>query len=344
MKKYYMIDIFKYLFCLGIVILHSNILQYCGNCQYWIEKCLIRLGVPFFFMVSGFLLEGKLQKIGYTVENMKKVFWAWTQRLLKPLIVFETLSLVLISIQYYLQGISIIKILFLAIRSIVFYPVGATWYLQASIVGVWIIYFFYRKEIKKWIYPIGFLLYGFALLCNSYNYMIENTLGGVFISVLIRIISSARNGVFYGFFFLALGMLAYRTKERFVDGNMERTYLWLFSGISYFLYVCEIYMLQDVKMMDDGSLFIILPIFIFIFLITVSCYTTDKSFSVTLRHLSTGIYLLHRPILTIFGILDELCFSNRIPYYLPVILTLILAHLICLYSHKRKTRIAQILM
>ena len=47
-KQYYIIDLLKYVLCIGIVALHTPLLFIFGKYEYWIEKGIIRLGVPFF--------------------------------------------------------------------------------------------------------------------------------------------------------------------------------------------------------------------------------------------------------------------------------------------------------
>ncbi len=62
-SQYWLLDIIKFICCLFIVALHSGILK-CLNEEtaYFIEKLIFRIGVPFFFTTSGFLLGKKVIK------------------------------------------------------------------------------------------------------------------------------------------------------------------------------------------------------------------------------------------------------------------------------------------
>lgn len=56
-KQMYLIDIFKFFFCLCVIAIHTSLLKNCSDeVFFWTNQCVLRLAVPFFFIVSGFML------------------------------------------------------------------------------------------------------------------------------------------------------------------------------------------------------------------------------------------------------------------------------------------------
>ena len=159
-RQFYVIDILKLFFCVCIILLHSELWKLVpGELNYWVKHGIFRLGVPFFFITSGFMFGKKYHACREDARELKKVCKAYTLRLLKPLIVLEVIGFTLDSIYYFLQGRSFLWIMARSVRSVIFYPIGTQWFLQACIVGVWMIYFFASKKLDKWILPVGIVLY-----------------------------------------------------------------------------------------------------------------------------------------------------------------------------------------
>jgi len=337
--QYYVIDILKYIFCIGIVALHTGFLKCLGQYSYWIEKGLIRIGVPFFFMASGFMLERKT--LGEGIET-KQIYLGWSKRLFLLLGVFEVINIILYSVYYKLIGNGIIKIFLQNIRSIIFYPRGALWYLQACLVGVWVIYFFQKKGKQSWIIPVGILLYSFALICNSYNFLIYDSTIGKMVDFLLFIISSARNGLFYGFLFIYLGMMAFRIRCWLDNKRYGNYFFFALLVFTYFIFYLEIIFLYDKELRDDGSLFIFLPLFTILLLIFAAHFTSTSKRFVLLRNLSTGIYLIHYPILMCCRIMIRIC-HVYIGYGFIFITVIISAHIICLVAYAKNGRTAKLL-
>lgn len=81
MKKtqYYVVDIVKFAMCLLIVAGHSVLFEHWDSkYQYWVEKGLLRVAVPFFFITSGFLLGSKavdFNNIAIDNNNQLKKFF-----------------------------------------------------------------------------------------------------------------------------------------------------------------------------------------------------------------------------------------------------------------------------
>lgn len=341
-KEYWrVVDIVKFVMCIFIIAIHTNLCSFLpSSMEYWIEKALFRLAVPFFFLTTGFLLENKRSKC-LDLEEIKKVFINYTKRLIRMLVIFEPISLAITIVKELHDKMPIWKIILLTIRRIIFYPTGALWYVQACIIGIWIIYLFYKMNLRRLIIPIGAVLYIFALLSNSYYFLIDKTYFGKAVDLYLLIANSARNGLFVGFFYLYIGMIAYRIYQLHC---LSKRIIVMGLIVSYFLYLFEIFLLRKSLMKDDGSLFVVLPIVVsFLLLACVQHHSNTKNTGVILmRNLSTGMYLLHSPVLNIIKYIVVL--SRQ--FFAPVlfVLTIIISAFICLLSYRSKNKFINTLL
>lgn len=139
---YKSVDCAKFFFCLCIVFWHTGAVQSLkiDASEWMITQYILRLAVPFFFITSGFFLGNKLRMVHTDAmywETIKK----YCLRLLKPLIVFELLNILLplfLHIRHTREDL--VEYFCDIIRRIIFYPEGALWYIQASIIGALLLY------------------------------------------------------------------------------------------------------------------------------------------------------------------------------------------------------------
>ena len=95
-KEYYLIDIVKLFFAFCIVGIHTDLLSvFPEKVSFWIMQLIFRLGVPFFFVVSGAFLGCKLEKNNYDYEMSKNAILAYCKRLAVLLVVFEPISVII---------------------------------------------------------------------------------------------------------------------------------------------------------------------------------------------------------------------------------------------------------
>ena len=316
------LDFLKIFFAVCVIGIHSKLFVEYPTLYYWLNKLVFRVAVPFFLCASGFLIGVKTN--GLTQDEQRAYYKRYSKRLLKLLLVFEPISIVLYSIQYYLSGISLTMILLRIVRSVLFCPWGALWYIQTVLVGMWLVFAFLRFARIELGVIIGGLLYAIALVCNSYYWLIEGTVVQSFADLILKVCDTARNGLFYGFFFICLGLIC--SKKR----NRHAVCLFL---LTFVLYIIELGFLQNRTMADDGSLFILSP-FLAYFLVQLSSKSFSCSFSTLLiRNLSTGIYLIHRPIISIVSIVGLLT-GNVIFSLVLFIIVLSVSICICLFAYK----------
>lgn len=264
----------------------------------------------------------------------------FSDRLLQLLLIFEPVSIVLRAVIFALEGRSVIYIFLRVLQSVVFYQYGALWYIQAMVVGVWIIYFIVLKKKKVVLgFFFGFVLFLIALICNSYYFLVKDTVVGNGVNLYLKVAVSARNGIFYGFFVLLVGMLAYQIhKNNRVSNKMVVTLFFVCYG----LYLFELFSLKSKTMKDDGSIFIMsIPVTLCLLFMSVN-HRTNSGKSILLRNLSTGVYLLHRPILYLLSI-TQMIANIELSHTVIFSIVSISAVAICIIAYRGNFRVSRYL-
>ncbi len=218
---------------------------------------------------------------------------------------------------YYKYGF--FKVILLTIRDLVFYPWGAMWYISALIIATCICYFFYKKNKLPQLCLIGLLLYLFALLCNNYYFVSNNSILRIIIDNYLKIAVSARNGIFEGILFVSTGMLISSKIDLINKINKNR--LILFDIIFFILLIIEIIILYPYEYADDGSLFLNYIFLVPIIFCTLLKYQTSID-TIKVRNYSTGIYFSHRfiiNILTLFSMIIKYSLSNTLIFALTIL-------------------------
>jgi peptidoglycan/LPS O-acetylase OafA/YrhL len=337
-ETFYVVDVFKLIFAFAVVGMHTYLL--CGYdwSLNWLYPLFFYSAVPYFFVASGFFYGRKLYQ-----DGSKKNTLRYIKRLSVKLLVFEPISLAEVIIILFLAGTTYSEIVSDSWRSVLFYPYGALWYIQAVIVAIILLSPLVKHHKEFLILPIGLALFYFALFCNRYYFLIAGTYFQNIIDDYIRICISTRNGLFEGFLYVGIGILAAKKWGIINDRNTLNAIL-LF--LSFLLFIVELYFLRGHKGIDGGNSYIMQPFFItclFTFSARYSKHKDDSACHNTtvIRNLSTSIYLMHSPILRCFAIFSAVSgiqsrYLNN-PYSLFVI-TLIIILFSCFFIYKYKPR------
>lgn len=296
---YRWVDVFKFFFCICIIAMHSNI-PFPGN--YWTEKLVFRLGVPFFFVASGYFLSMSCGTRGTEVAVKR-----YCLRLLELLAAFSAIWIPQFWIDCAISKIGTVGALVSTLQHILFFPNNALWYIQASVVGALLLAPFIRKHYTRMAILIGLVLYGFALLCNNYFFLIQNTAVRSVIDTYTKICLAPHNGVFVGFLYLALGVYTHKYLS-----SQPVALLWRLLGICYALYIAEVLLIsKTTTQVDDGAFYVmqiaVAPLLLSILLRVPDHF--DSSKTILMRRLSTGMYLLHLPLMW--------CYHRFCDYILP---------------------------
>lgn len=286
-NNYYFVDVLKLFFSLCIIALHTHLFLDKNQTLYWYSShCIWRIAVPFFFITSGYFFSKKVKNSNDT----KKVLLTAIKRLGILFVFWMIINLPLQIHSLLLQNFSSRQVVLELIKEIFFYPWGALWYILALMVSYILIYPFLKKG-KIWLpLIIGFFLYLFALFSNSYYFMIEKTWLHEIIDKYLHFCISSRNGLFVGFFYVAIGnYLTVRKKK-----PLQQDVLILMVGI--FGLIMEATFIKNKHYIDDHSLMfsllIVAPV-----LFELAKRVNINENSKKIRNLSIGIYVLHRPII-----------------------------------------------
>lgn len=327
------VDALKFFFCLCVVAIHCDALNGLNSdAKYYATQGVFRLAVPYFFVASGFFLGKK------AIENFDKIdsiYKKYMKRLIVPLVVFELINIALESLNMlpYMTGPFIFKEI---IRHVVFYPWGALWFIQACIVGSFLLYPFASR--KKFVMPVvmGSCLYVWALICNNYFFLVQDTPFEGYVKIYMDTCISARNGFFVGFVYLAIGHMLSQIRLNFNNAVMKCSMVLIFV-----LFILEIVCLKNQASLDDSALYLMQLFFVpMLFLVSTKINIGFSSRpSKMLRDFSIGVYLLHRPILSFF----ELLGLNYLPNFGLWLIVVIVCLGICYLAFRRNGLMKKIL-
>lgn len=259
------------------------------------------VAVPFFFIASAFLCFRGLDEYAFinasylgavrvrkTIEKLLRLYLTWTLLFL-PLTVLGNILL----------GNSFSRALFMFLRGMLL--VGENcyswplWYLLASVVGFALVYICLRGGVRL----KRILLISLCLLLLGYciTFIQKCPSGPTALSLLVKaygiIFGSTRNGLFEGFFYVAVGAVF---GMRWESLNKAPT---LFSVALFVIGVCG-----SIYVCNDAHLPFCMLASIGLFLLSVRRCGTDLKSHDMARKASTIIYLVHMffIVLFVFGI------------------------------------------
>ena len=112
------VDITKFIFSIAIFGMHSTFFDVTGLGL--VKQLFVHLGVPYFFVASGFFLGKKIKHIDDD-KSIWPVFAKQIRRLSKKLIYLEPISIIINAIELYvILKVSIGRIILETIRDILF--------------------------------------------------------------------------------------------------------------------------------------------------------------------------------------------------------------------------------
>ncbi len=296
---YECVDIMKFFFAVCIVALHAYAFDWFPRSVYFmIHKGVFRLAVPYFFVASGYFFTLKLPE-NYKQEGMRcavnQARNRYCRRILYPFVVFSVINTVQQCISVGMKDGWTLDEAVGIVKHVVFMPYGGMWYLLASIVGIILLAEVVKRDRLHVGLVVGLVLYAFALLCNNYYFIAQKTPLIGLVDGYLNWFVSPRNGVLTGFLFLSMGAKC----RDWVGKWSEKQLLCLLIPL-YILYIVEFVLLYVIgTARDDGSLYIMQVLVVpMLFLLTCQHKVCmDAARSMLLRNLSTGMYLLHLPIL-----------------------------------------------
>lgn len=324
MASYTGIDIFRLIAAILIISIHTLSAHKMGG---WIlTRVVARVGVPFFFMTSGFFL---VSKTGKTDGKLKKF-------LKKTVIIYGISSMFYLPILIYNGYFSGSKIVFKFIKDVVFDGMFYhLWYLPASMFGGIISWYMIKKCGFKVAVFVSFLLYVIGLFGDSYYGMIENVKFMKNVYDLIFLVSDhTRNGLFFAPIFFVMGGAIAHQKREIIFKNILIGFVCSFLGM--FLEASILHYFNFVR--HDSMYIFLLPTMYFLYQIFLRAKGKRHKY---LRTVSLWMYVLHPFTIVCIHFMGK-CFelerwligNSCIHFLLVVMITLICSYLITFFLNE----------
>ena len=266
MRQYKGIDIGRVIFACLIPILHIAFPENIG--VNIIRQYISRLGVPFFFAVSGMFLSRSMEKYG-TNEALKRYLIRVGRVLLIWLIIYS--PLLIMGADSYLN----------LAQQIIFKTPAFLWYLSSLLFAA-IPFCLVRN--RKVLYGCAAVLYVFGTLFGeTYKWLV----GGV--QWYENIFLTTRNGIFFGLPLMCVGELTWKAKKKSV-------LLLIASGLALIAEITFVGLYAD--KLDDRSMYILLPVFIYALVLMFRDWNpaVDRKY---LGGISSAIYVMQYGIITV---------------------------------------------
>ena len=303
------IDYCRIIMALLVLMIHYPPLNsFSGELNYFITQYIARLAVPFFFCCNGYFLyrtddsEKQLSaKISRSVAKAWKMYVFWTV-IYSPIIVYTLLKTVVKGQD------SLLRVILRKVRDVLL--VGSytqLWYLLGLCVALFLLRIIHIWQHVGWrkIYGIAIALYAVGLLYDGYirtqyNWSDWKTSWvGVLLKLYRGTFQETRNGIFFGFPFLILGIMIARKKTF----QTRKFYLGMFL-VSLALGATEVFL--RLRMMDynlergcNMYAFLVPAIYSLICLL-LQCKVNTNDTTASIRKFSSLFFLTHMWIAFIY--------------------------------------------
>ena len=281
------IDLLRFVFSLMIIAVHTDLFVDVSTPLYYVFTLgIARIGVPFFFIVSGFFYrQGQLD-----IKSRKPYFL----KIVKYWLIFIVLDLLIVGPFYYHEynsvALFIYKFIFCGIS-------GSYWYFTSLILSLLILDKLFKKGYAKYVVWIGLLFYLFAMTHDSYSFIFENTsiyaLSEIHTNICMMM---PQAGFGDSILFLSIGSICFENKEnviKWVKNNQVAVKLMII--IFTILFMIEAYVTMSNKAFDGNCyiMLIFLSTSLFVYALALD---PIKFNTVRIGKMSLYIYLIH-PIL-----------------------------------------------
>ena len=286
-----------------IVAIH--VAPFAGNhvlANYMIQKCIARIGVPFFFIATGFFLRKKLQVL--VQRDQLKLLNTYIKKVFTMYIVWTFLYLPAIIKNIVANKNGIGYGLLFAVRDLLF--VGSythLWYLHATIiaVGLYTILHIMGGWRKSSLLLVSMVLYLLGLLGQTYFSLIlplkEYTAVWNFLLFIQDVIVQTRNGLFEGLFFVVIGTIIADNENWLSCISKKKCFLYFLATL--ILLIFESYIVRIYDMALHWNMYIVLPlaaISLFLYALNMLNGANEDfldSITSDIRSITTMIYLIH---------------------------------------------------
>lgn len=341
---YHSVDVFKLICSILVVMIHippfgSN--DTFAQVNFGIQNAAARIAVPFFFMCTGFFLYQKTTCDDFDIQPVK----VYLRKILRLYLIWSAIyfPVSMKSILGHPQGIGYGLMTY--VRN--FFFVGSytlLWYLNATIVGVWIVSFLLSRKVKpKNILIAAAAFYGLGLLAQSWFGLIvplKTAMPGVWsmLKVMQKVFVTTRNGLFEGFLFISIGMLFAFNKVSIRKGLALPGFL-----ICYLCMFGEVFLVERLGFARgyDMNLFLV-PTTVFLFDLVIRFRLPGRGNGKLLRWLSSLIFYLHIGVCIAVSLVMTCCgveiYTNCLQFVLTLLMTILIGLVMIRLSESERFR------
>lgn len=308
-KEYTGIDLFRLAAAFLMVAIHTSPLADVSETgDFILTRVLARVGVPFFFMTSGFFLISRDVCHTKRLRDFEK----------KTAVIYGAAILLYLPVNVYQGYFQTEHFLPKLLKDLAFDgTLYHLWYLPAAMLGALLAWGLMGKLGERRALAAAAVLYLVGLFGDSYYGLTEQFSGmDCFYTQLFLVSDYTRNGIFFApLFFLLGGILAQKERKKLpvcVAGFC----------VSFCLMLAEALLLRHFSLQRHDSMYLLLP-FCMYFLFGALLHIRGRRMAF-LRDVSLVIYLIHplvivmlRPAARLLG-LWELLVENSVVHFLAV--------------------------
>lgn len=324
-QNYAIFDVGRIIAAILVVAIHCMPSMPNDNLQnsyyFALGNVVARLAVPYFFAVSGYFLAFK--DVKYTM-----VIKSYVKRLIKLYIAWSLIYLP-VNIYIWIENGSILLGILDYIRDFIF--VGSFipfWYFPAVIFSVLAVHFLLKKFKDTTIIFIATVFYIIGIFGDTYYGFISSTsIVKNMYDIYLSFFETTRNGPFFGFLFVAIGVYIRRNNKRM---SMKKSILGLvLSLIGLFT---EAYFLRILGDALDYNIYLFaVPTMFFLILCLQNVTLPKKRIYLRVRKMSVLVFGVH---FIIMGLIALLAYGFNLPvlvdnYTINFLVTTILS---CIFS------------
>jgi serine/alanine racemase len=291
------IDLGKFLLSILVVSVHTSPLKsFSLDVNFWLVQILSRIAVPVFFTISGYLFFKKAETSTATKKIWKfeinAHYYNYIMRLLLVYMIWSLIYLFDVVHRYYVtMGLNWWQFGALyAYAAVIYGTYLHLWFFPAVVLAISLVHFLSKKYSIKKLLVAAFILFIIGLFGESYYGLIKDVdVINNFYQTIFAFMLTTRNGLFFGFFFVAMG--AYLAKKPTLLPVMtSRKWLILSLGLLAVESLALHYLSDPI---DHNLMFGLIPVAYFLFQYLASIKISERLDYRFLRDMSALIFFIH---------------------------------------------------
>ena len=329
-RRFNSLDVFKLIMAICVVAIHTEPLNGCKiSLINEIYDSFVRMGVPFFFLASGYLMANKMKE-PYEEKSNKEIVLKSLLRILKMYLLWSIIYLPLAVMHFYSAKIPPAKAAISYVSDLIFvgehYNSWPLWYLLSTAYSLLFVMLLFRRKMNiDRLLIVAAIVMGISIAISYFADQGGELTGtaGVLHHIIINTIKSGR--LLTGFFYIPLGMKLYQKKIR-----IGLAWMLLILGFACNVAITNTYLSTLLLVVSSVGLFCVVE----------SIKLEDSAIYPVLRKMSTIVYLTHMYVWTAYYLLiyrkktygvDSFIFTS--------VLCCIMALMFIYFDYKRKQRV-----